>query len=456
MGWTKPAVSAEKTGDVNTVNGSPVTSVTIKPAESVNLSGAINFALVNNRTVENAQKSIRQAEYQLSSVIRERLPKIYTEYSYMRLSKFYLVPGMEESLFPQDNYFWSSSLSMPLYTGGSQELSEEIYRLGIDSERVKFVQTKNELVAQVKTYYFNVLRNMKYLEFLEQNLESLRNHEKITREFYGQGIVAKNSLLQSEVAVANAYQEVSTARRNLDISVSALNILMGIGIESRTMVTDVLKKTPFCLSYSDCTEQARGGNPELLIYAISIRQAEKSVALEKSGYIPKVGLQASYYQFGDTPAINGYRGAGSIYPDYFYTYMLKIQWNLFDWGQKSQMARSKQVEVEKLINHEKLARDQIFLRIKELHSHVGTAGDNIDVARLALEQARENLRIVNVRYDMQVNSSQEVLDAMADLRKAQSNYYNSLYIYNVSIAHLEKEMGVDIEKIIKREVENEK
>lgn len=62
----------------------------------------------------------------------------------------------------------------------------------------------------------------------------------------------------------------------------------------------------------------------------------------------------------------------------------------------------------------------------------------------AIAQAEEAFKIARVRYQAGVGINLDVLDAELDLDQARTNNIQALYDYNVGIATLEKEMGVDV------------
>lgn len=425
----------------------------VENAVSLSINKAVDLALQKNKTYDNVKKSIREAELNYSVTRKERLPKVSTSYSYLRFNEDLVMTTtnpldntlLQIPLLKKDNYTWLTSLSMPVYSGGTQELSEDINKLGIDVAKLRLLQAKNELVMNIKYYYYNVLKNKKFAEFLDQNLKSLREHERLTEQFHQQGLVAKNSVLEAKVEISNGEQELSTAQENAEISKSSLKVAIGMDISQDIILEDILEKKKFDLSMEDCLKFAEKNNPELVAFTFLKQQAEKGVELEKAHYNPTLSLTASYIKYGDRPNLAGYEG----FPNNILSAMLNINWLILDWGQKSEESRIKKVQLEQIINNEKTAKDNISLKIKEAYARMATAEKNIETAELAVLYAKENVRITKLRYKEQVAQSSEVIDAVTALKKSEYNYYTALYNYNVAAAVLEHAMGKDTEKIIK-------
>ncbi|MBW1839608.1 MAG: TolC family protein, partial [Deltaproteobacteria bacterium] len=66
---------------------------------------------------------------------------------------------------------------------------------------------------------------------------------------------------------------------------------------------------------------------------------------------------------------------------------------------------------------------------------------NIFVAETAREQAEENSRLNQERYNEQMATTTDVLDAQTLLTEAQNNYYNALSDYHIAKARLERAVG---------------
>ncbi|MCE1248652.1 MAG: TolC family protein [Firmicutes bacterium] len=422
-------------------------------SEDLTLHDALAKAFENNRTIDSAGKAILEAEHNFSSTQKERLPKVNMGYSYMYLGNDVNLtdtdPSTGESyIFPlvtKNNYTWNTGINMPLYTGGVQELTELIAKLGIDISRVKLIQAKNELALNVKCYYFTVLRSEKLIDYFEQNLKSYEKHEAQSVSFNKQGLVAKNAVLEARVEKANAEQELTSARNEAEISRCSLNTVMGVEINSGFNLKDGLSVKPLEMSYDDCIFYAKKHNPDLLVFSFAKQQAQSAVKLEKAHYNPTLNLSANYYLYGDTPGLRG----NEMLPNNLLVAMLSINWELFDWGQKNESAKARQMQYEQVVNSEKLAQDNITLKIREAYSQIRTAEKNVATAITALDLAKENLRISNLRYSEQVTNSTEVLDAITALKKAEFNHCSALYNYNIAMAKLEYAIGADMEQIIK-------
>jgi len=70
-----------------------------------------------------------------------------------------------------------------------------------------------------------------------------------------------------------------------------------------------------------------------------------------------------------------------------------------------------------------------------------TSEKNITTIETAIEQAKENARINEERYQEQVATSTDVLTAQTLLFRTMNNYYRALYDFQIAKASLHREMG---------------
>lgn len=407
---------------------------------------AVQTALTNNKTLDNVKKNLKQADIYYNQIKKERLPKLSTDYSYMRLNDDLITTllGYTFTIAEKNNYLWVTSLSMPVFDI-TQNLLENIAELGIDVAKLRLISAKNNLIFAAKYYYYNALKNKKLAEFFQQNLRSYQEHEVNTLKFFRQGLVAKNSLLEARLELSEAKQELLRALENVEVSLSTLNITMGMGISRKITLEDCLGKKEFKFSLEECLIYAGKNNPELAAFKFLKQQAEKAVQLEKAAYIPRLDISSRYYKYGDKFNLTGYEG----YPNNILSSMLSLKWHIFDWGQKQDEAKIKEEQFKQIINNENIASDNIALKIKEAYAQLKTAEENLNVSEIAVIYAKENVRITNLRYCQQVAPSSEIIDAMTALKKAEFNLCDSLYSYNIAIAKLENSIGADTEKTIK-------
>ena len=114
------------------------------------------------------------------------------------------------------------------------------------------------------------------------------------------------------------------------------------------------------------------------------------------------------------------------------------------------MLLKKQVDEAKATYKKDLAdyeneKQTIYFQVKEAHINMTNAQESIVVAKLAMDQAKEQYDQASGRYKVGLGDAIELKDAETSYRNSQLEYYNNILNYHVSAANLEKLMGAPIE-----------
>jgi outer membrane protein TolC len=98
-------------------------------------------------------------------------------------------------------------------------------------------------------------------------------------------------------------------------------------------------------------------------------------------------------------------------------------------------------KVREAIAHAESIADTIAFQVNETFRRMATARRGIDRARPAVDQAKENYRLVRARAESGDATPSEITDAETALTRAQQNYLNSTYDYLSAVSKLEFAMG---------------
>ncbi len=413
---------------------------------ALTLRESIDTALKNSVIIDGAREAVKGAQAQKNEAVTAFLPKFSTSYGYTRLHEEPtmttqgVLPGnwVTIPVGTRNNYNWTVEATQPVFAGGSILANYQFYRQGLDASRSEEEKTVQNIVEEVKTSYFNVLRAGKVLEAAQQSVELLKAHRNTAQQFFDVGLIPKNDLLYSEVELANGEQNLVHAQNGLELAKARFNTVLRRDIATDVILEDTLTDTPFQASLDNCLKTALENRPELKTYQLQVDQAQSLVRIARSGYFPSVSVVGNYSKFGDDPDVSG----SDYQKQESWQVMAVANWDFWEWGKTKfrvdySLARENQTK-DALLN----VRDQIVLEVKDAYLIVKEAEKQIFVSRKAIEQAEENYRINRERYQEQVATSTEVLDAQTILTRAKSDHANALGIYHISQARLERTMGV--------------
>jgi len=415
-------------------------------ALSLTLNGAIEEALRNNFLIKQREEMIASAVEGKKVARSLLLPKLSFSYSYQRLKErpFSLFenplsPGQKYKvhLGDRDRTYWDITISQPIFTGFSLITRYRLSKLNIDLKKAYRDQALLDVEEQVKISYFQALLAKKYIEIAKEEVSQLKSHLRDAKNFFSQGLIPYNDLLKSEVALAQAKQNLVKAKSRFRVAVSRLNTVLEREIDESTELEDITAFAPKRYELNRLYEIAIKNRPEIRALRIAMDEARQRIRLAKSRYYPSIYLVARYEQqgtdLGATENDYGINKNASI--------GIEARWDIFEWGRKRAEVSKARHEYRAIYYEFKKLKDQIRLEVKDAFENLNVALINVETAKKALDQARENYRITNLRYQEQLTNSTEVLDARTYLTQAEVNYYNALYGYMIAKAKLEHAIG---------------
>ncbi len=426
-------------------------------SDVLTLGESIKIALDRSLSVRSAEEEIKGKEFEERSAKADFYPKLSTGYSYTRIDTStvndaeyttYSYSPSTGSFTPRqvspidaDNFEFSLTATQPLFTGWRLTALRELASLGVDTAKIKKDTVIQDLVLNVKEAYFGILKAEKLEKVAKQAVEQLEAHLRVAQAFYEEGIIAKNELLQTEVQMAQARQNLIKASNFAELAKSLFNKLLRRGLDAKVEIEDILDYQAIALTLEQCLERAELQRSEIKELSMNILYAEKGVELSKSSYYPTVALAANYQRESDEALLGADTGEDAD----VWTLTLKVEWTFWEWGKKKSDVSASRAAVARLKYLLRDLKDSIQLQVKEAYLNLREAEKNIQVARTAVVQAEENFRMNEERYKQQVATSTDVLDAQTLLTQARSNFFNALSEHNIAWARLERAMGIGYE-----------
>lgn len=418
-------------------NGPAAGNAAVPALMTVN--AAVSRALKNSDLVRQAADALAAQEDISRSSLADLFPKVSAGYRYTRLREapYILFNGQPFDMDSVNQYHWDVTVRQPLFTGFALITRHEMEKLGVDVKTEEQRQAMLSLVKTVKTSYFNILLAKRLLKTADEAVRQLNAHAKDAARFYKQGLIPYNDLLKSRVALSDARQNATTAKSRVEMAVSAFNLLLGFPIDRKTQVAEVTTLPPVPPLLAPLMSEAVENRPMVQALRLAEKQSNLSIRLAKSAYYPDISLMGSYEQDGQNAAAStnnysNWHNAGVS---------ISAQWNLISWGKRHAGVMRRKHEKDAVTAKLHLVEDNVRLQVKRAYLDLTVADQNIHTSENALSQARESYRITDLQYRENIASSLDVIDARADLTRAESNYYSALYGFQIAAADLDRAVG---------------
>ncbi len=367
-------------------------------------------------------------------------PSLSANYEYVRHDEERRIIGFGITR-PEEEYAFSAKLKQPIFTGFSLTNRYKIAEIGLDVAKVNEKLTRQDIILEAKIRYYLLLKAQKLLAIAKDTVKQISAQKEVARNFYQVGMTPLNDLLQSQVELANANQEMIVARNNLENAESDFNLLLRRSLNTPVQIRDILTYTPVKKNLDECISDAEQNRPELIIAKLEVERAQKEIELSRTEYYPTISLEGTYFRQGVEWYVDG--GEGIIAPD-GWDISAVASWTFWEWGKSSYGVKEKLSRLSQAKLQQKDIIDNIHLEVKKAYLRALEAERAILTVEKAIEQAKENFRINEERYKEQVATATDVLDAQTLLSRTMTNYYSALYEFKIAKASLYRAMGQEL------------
>ena len=407
---------------------------TASAADYMTLKDSITFALQNNPNIKAQDQEVLGKEMEQRSSFGDMLPEVTLNYGYARLNEepFLSITGLGKVVLgTKDNYDFTIEATQPLFTGGalynSYRISKNNY-YSADFDRQRVIR---ELKQQVIRAYYGVIETRQVYEVAQSGLSSIKAHLDVANAFFNQGMIPKNDLLEAQVRYAESEQNLIIADNAIKLAESSLNLLLGRSLAETVTIDSEIPMSELVESLDQSTETALKMRQEIKTILLQLDNADKAIKISRAGYLPSVAATYTYERTGEDPDVENDSWSLGV----------GMSWNIFEGGSNYyDVSRAKSLS-SKLGYLLKSLQDQISLEVKNSYLAAQEARARTTVAEKAIDQAKENLRIQKDRYNLQVATTTNVLDAQALLDQAMKNYITARADYAKAIASLNSAMG---------------
>lgn len=433
---TKATTSKEAEGMYETKF--PVIDSKIEYADMgpVTLADCIKLAITHNPTIMAAISNSEIYKSKIGQAWSNYFPTLSAGVSYSRNDMLNTMGGNFSRMMVQkyDMYYVPTiSANMMLFDFGKTKSMADTAKRTYESSRYD-AETSIELVIyNVKVAYYNMLFAKKQKEVYEETVKDFELQLKQARAYYDIGKKAKIDVTYAEYNLGKAKLNLIKAKNTLELASVELANAVGIPELANVILKDSMNTKEYSVNFTDLIKTAESTRPSLLSAKKQMDAAELNVRSAKRAFTPNVGAFGSYQY-----------GGRKVNSDYGYQVGLQLQYsNLNMMLLKKQVDEANATYKKSVADYEK-ARQDVYLDVKSAYINLMNSKDSIGVAKLALQQAKEQQYQAFRRYQVGLEDSIVVKDSENTYLNAQLDYYSTVLQYNVNAAELERVIGAPI------------
>jgi outer membrane protein TolC len=310
-----------------------------------------------------------------------------------------------------------------------------------DSAYFAFRNILDQLMATVKTEFYQIVVNRELVSVNEQSVHLLEAQLKDQQNRFEAGTVPRFNVLQAEVALYNQLPLLITAQNNLRIAKIILAKTLGLDFQPRrgeSPPLEVIGEMPYIprsISLANAIETGKERRPFLKQARANVLNQKEQVRAAAGQWLPTITTTGGG-EWISSPT-------NSSWHDISKGWIATVQGSMPIWD--SGAIAGQVIQQRALLFEAKNTYDddvrQVVLEIQQAYSNLKQNQELIQSQEKNVEQAEEALRLAKARLDAGAGVQLDVLNAQVQLLTAQSTRLQALFGYNSSLAEFDRATG---------------
>ena len=417
--------------------------------DPLSLREAVRLALRENKAIAAANAGTRAAAARIDEARAGRLPKVNYSESFARSDNpvFVFSSLLTQHQFGIENFnigplnrpdslnnFQSLlTVDQPLYDAGqtrnlvkSADLSRQI--TGEEQRR-----TEMQTIAGVVRAYYGAVLAAESLKTAEQSLGSAEADLKRAESVRVAGLSTDVDVLSIRVHLAAVTEQRIQRAADLDVAKSALNDALGLPLDAGHVLTTALSPLDLPeLTLAALERDASATRPEAREIHLAANLAKTQADSARSTLLPQVAFHAAFeadrQQFINKGGANWLASVG-------------LHWNLFNGlGDKARIEESSHW-LERAHADEQRVDSAVRLEVRRAWADLRAAQERIEVAKAAVAEAEESLRITQNRYEAGMSNVTDLLRNETVVLESRTRYLTAVGDQRIAATMLDLAAG---------------
>ena len=390
----------------------------------LSLSEARDYALEHNRTLQNAELSVRQAYAARWQTIASMLPQAdmslglnYTDGS----MKFSMGEGMQMDR-KIENLAGSLGVSASIAVNGQLIMGALINNTAIEMQDINKSNTELDVISNVETYYITALAMKKTVSLLDKSMVDLEKLYEITNNSVLAGVAEQTTADQIKVQVASMRSAINSTKRSLEMIYNALALQMAAGADVKLVLTDELDNV---LNVEEALNLLSAdfnlsSNYSYQLAEQNVKMAKQNVIMAGMAYVPTL---SAFYQY--TSPSKYFTGEAAMEQS-MGVVGLQLSIPLWSSGKRAAAITEKKLARQAAENSLADARDGLMVQHKQLRYNLSTAYEDFDMQKLNIDVSQRVFESTSNKFEYGHASALELTNASMTLLTAQSDYVQAI------------------------------
>jgi outer membrane protein TolC len=417
--------------------------------EPLSLREAVQLALRGNQAIAASNAEMRASAARIEEARAGRLPKLNYAESYARSDNpvFVFSSLLTQHQFGAENFnigplnrpdslnnFQSQlTVDQPLYDAGQTRNAVKSAGLSRQMTAEEQRRTRMQVIASVVRAYYGAVLAAENLKAAEQSLKSAEADLGRAESVRAAGMSTDVDVLSIRVHLAAVTEQRIERTADLEVAKSALNDALGLPLDTGHVLTTALSPIDLPeLTLASFEKDASATRPESRETHLAADLARTQADSARSALIPTVVFHAAFeadrQQFINKGGANWLASIG-------------LRWNLFNGlADKSRIEESNHY-LERAHADQQRVDSAVRLEVRRAWAGLRAAQQRIEVAKAAVAEAEESLRITGNRYQSGMSNVTDLLRNETAALETRTRYLAAVHDQRIAATMLDLAAG---------------
>lgn len=391
--------------------------VTSQEKETYSLEQLISLGLNNNLSI-NAEKQGLEAAKAAYSASRS-FPNPALDYSRGSAKSY------DGTVIRTTRGF---SITQPIENPFKRYFRAESQKNRWQAVEYSYENARNELIFDIKIYFYQILLLSKKEEVASKNLEAIGEIYRLIKKRADLGEVKELEAIKLFVETLKAQKDLNQIKTEKELTEDNLNRLLGNMLSKNFVLSGKMDRTSVTNDEESLIQLALSSQPLIKEKTMELEESQNTSRFLKWHRLPDFFLSGFSHRELDGKNI----GIG-----------ISFEIPLWNWKSaeiKEAMKRSRQKELEL-----QALKNEVMTEVRSRIKNLQLSAQTLDLFSSGLlNQAAESLKIAEISYKEGEISLMDYLDSQRTYNSILVDFQEALYMWNADKAALEKAVGEEI------------
>ncbi|WP_227413209.1 TolC family protein [Chryseobacterium culicis] len=392
--------------------------------QHLSLQQAVEIGLKNNKNIQISHLKQEMSVTKEKDLKMEKLPDIefHTSYNqvtnlfqhqngvFNKATKYDIINGM---------YDFTLSASIPVYMGGKIKNTEKKAAIDTEISALRTHMDERQLKMSIITAFLQIHHLKEQQSLINDKMKEDSVNIKQVKALKANGVVTVNEVLRTSLQLSNHKMSWTELDNDIQIAEHKLKTILSLPENQEMHVnTENLISDKAEIPYVDeLTQVALTKNESVEITHKNLSLKELDQKITKANYLPKITAGGEYFlkypnMMFFPPEPYAYRlGMVGINLTYPIENLYKNKYKMQEARENINLAHLQIEENEENVRH----------NVYEAYKKFEETDQKVKIAEEAINQAKENYRIVRTKYANKLSLITELIDADNSYLEAESN-----------------------------------